>query len=87
MGRQAKESNLFWGSFWTNRAAAVGQFLVPAVAVGTHLPPESWGILAPSAADLYLTYKFGKEVIRAVNSSSVEPEALPIDASPLPQEA
>jgi hypothetical protein len=68
---QARGSKLFRASFVANRAVAYAEAAIPAALVTTHLPIESWGVLAPFALDAVITYKIGSEVMKTINA---EPE-------------
>lgn len=69
IARDASDTMRFKVGFGLNAAGAVAEFVIPAVAVTTHLPPESWGILSLSAADLVLTIATRKAILTAVKEN------------------
>jgi hypothetical protein len=86
---QARGSKIFKASFVANRAIAYAEAAIPAVLVTTHLPVESWGMLAPFALDAFVTYRVGSEVMHAISreDDSEDSTSTPIDITSAPQEA
>jgi hypothetical protein len=70
IARKASRSSLFTLGLVVNTVGAVGEFAVPAMAVGRHLPATSWGILVPSAIDLGITVAVRRVVVVAVRSNA-----------------
>jgi hypothetical protein len=69
IAKQANDSKLFTAGFWTNTVGAVGEFVIPTVAVVSKMPPETWGILSPSVIDLGITIAIRKAIIDGVRSA------------------
>lgn len=73
IAEQANSSTMFKTGFWINTIGAVGEFVVPAVAVATHFPVESWGVLTPSLFDLGVTLYVRKAILDGVHRAGQEP--------------
>lgn len=74
VAQHANDSMLFQSGFWINTSAAVGEFVVPTVAICTILRPESWGILSLPLLDLGATIGV-RQTIRAGIRDNLPPEA------------
>jgi hypothetical protein len=77
IARQAGATTRFRAGFVINTAGAVAEFVIPAVAVTTHLPPESWGILTLSTADLAATIVSRTAIVAAVQENNAAVAQLP----------
>lgn len=72
----AAESTTFKAGLAINTVAAVAEFVIPAVAVTTKLPVESWGILSFAAVDLMATVALRKVIWNGMHRAKSEtPEA------------
>lgn len=73
VAEHANSSKLFQAGFWINTAGAVGEFVIPAVAVCTKLPPETWGVLTPSLVDLGVTISIRSAIRSGLQSAGALP--------------
>ena len=68
IAQKANESKLFKTGFVVNTTGAVSQFMIPAAVVATKMPPESWGIMTPLAADFVVTMTVRKSILNSIKN-------------------
>jgi len=71
IAQKANNSNMFKAGFVINTVGAVGEFVIPAIAVTRELPVESWGILGFSLLDLGVTIAVRKAIYDGVAENSI----------------
>lgn len=70
--KAANDSNLFKTGLLVNTVGAIGEFVIPAVAVCTKLPVESWGVLTPSVIDLGLTVYLRNAIYKGIKEKATD---------------
>jgi hypothetical protein len=63
----AEDSKFFKAGFALNLSSAVAQFAIPTVAVTANMPPQTWGILAVGAIDLWATIVLRRAIWKGVH--------------------
>lgn len=86
LGATAKDSKLFKAGFAINLAGALAEFAIPAAAVCTKLPVESWGVLSLSTLDLAATALIRYVIVDGIRTNAAKAEATQIEAPQDPTE-
>lgn len=68
IAQKASDSKTFKAGLILNTAGAVAEFVIPTAAVVTHMPPETWGVLSFSAADLAVTVAVRKAIYNGLQN-------------------
>lgn len=65
----AEDSKLFKTGFALNLGSAIAQFAIPTVAVTANMPPQTWGVLAVGAIDLWATVVLRRAIWKGVHKN------------------
>ena len=73
--QKANDSLLFKSGFWVNTAGAVGSAAIIAGGILIKMPPESYGLISFSAADLAVTVAVRKAMLNGIKNRAVDKTA------------